>query len=166
MKKRYFVYVIFLLAVFYGVYSVFQAYKPKSIDVVDTDVITYYFPNRNSLASFEKYLTANGEAKVIFFDRTQVNSQYFFNNIWPSIISENSGIMADKILYVDVSDNKDASIALSKLGYRSLPAFEYLIYENGAITVSSILQEHGSTALTSETIIEWLTENQLMISGS
>ncbi|MBQ6654252.1 MAG: hypothetical protein IJM79_01865 [Erysipelotrichaceae bacterium] len=166
MKKRYVVYALFLFAVFYGVYSVFQAYKPKNIDVVDTDVITYNFPNRYSLARFEEHLTASSDSiRVIFFDRTQVNSQYFFNNTWPALLEDNSGIMADRIIYVDVSDNEGAQIALSKLGYRSLPALENLLYENGGITVSSILQEHGSTSLTADTILKWLTENELLVSG-
>ena len=73
--------------------------------------------------------------------------------------------MADRIIYVDVSDNEGAQIALSKLGYRSLPALENLLYENGGITVSSILQEHGSTSLTADTILKWLTENELLVSG-
>ncbi len=164
MRKRYFIYILFMIAVVYGVYSVFQAYKPKNIDVVDTDVITYDFPSRYSLKQFEDHLTGSSqEIKVIFFDRTQINSQYFFNNTWPNLLSEHNDIMASSLLYVDVSDNQDAQIALSKLGYHSLPAMENLVYENGAIRVVSILQEYGSTALTADTILQWLTDNNLVV---
>ena len=164
MKKRYFIYVLFMIAVVYSVYSVFQAYKPKNIDVVDTDVITYNFPSRYSLKQFEDYLTGSSEEiKVIFFDKTQINSQYFFNNTWPNLLSDHSDIMASSLLYVDVSDDKDAQIALSKLGYHSLPALENLVYENGTIRVISIQQEYGAMAMTSDTILEWLTENNLVV---
>ena len=164
MIKRFVLYVLFLLAVGYGVFSVFQAYKPKNIDVVDTDVITYDFPSRYSLKQFEDHLTgSSSEIKVIFFDKTQINSQYFFNNTWPNLLSEYSEIMANMLLYVDVSETEEATIALSKLGYRSLPALEILTYENGAIKVKSILQDHGTTSLTSDSILQWLTDNGLYI---
>ena len=164
MKKRLLLYVIFMLAVFYGVYSVFQAYKPKNIDIIDTEVITYEFPNRTSVKDFEEKLTSNGkELKVIFYDKTQINSQYFFNNIWPSLIADNPGIMADRLLYIDISENQEAAIALSKLGYKTLPALETLKYENGAITVVSILQDHGSTTLNAESMLAWLKENDLIL---
>ncbi len=164
MIKRLLVCVLFLFAVGYGVYSVFQAYKPQNIDVIDTDVITYDFPNRRSLKQFEDHLTTSGnEIRVIFFDRTQINSPYFFNNTWPKLLSDHADSMATQLMYVDVSETEGAQIALSKLGYKSLPALETLVYENGAIRVISSLQEYGSTALTSDTILAWLTENGLLV---
>ncbi len=143
--------------------QVYQDYTPETATVISTNPITYTFTNNYSFEEFEAYVTTTTEAvNVIFYQQDDVNSQYFFNTTLPAIMEANSVTELEGVIYVDISDLTEDSVAVkSRYGISAIPSLVNLTYADGSITINSYLSTNNST-FDSDSITSWLAEYNII----
>ncbi|MDI9540525.1 MAG: hypothetical protein QM204_03505 [Bacillota bacterium] len=164
MIKRIIFYVLVLTLIFFGVYKVYQSYKPKETEnpVIE---INYEFDIVLTIEDFNELIISSEEPlNVIFFDSSSINSQYLFNTILTEIMINNEIEKIENLIYVNLVDfdiSEYSSFRL-KYGFSSVPACANMSYSEGLIVVNNIIEESNNNILTIQMVQDWLVKNNLI----
>lgn len=164
MIKRSIFYTLVLALIFFGVYQIYQSYKPKETKnpVVE---INYEFDKVLTIEEFNNLIINSEEPlNVIFFDSSSINSQYLFNTILKEIMLNNEIAKIENLVYVNLLgfDISEYSSFRLKYGFSSVPACANMSYIEGLIVVNSIIEEGNNNIFTIQIVQDWLVKNNLI----
>lgn len=165
MIKRTIFYIIFVAIVTGVMVSAFRYFEPKD----ESDFISYadsYNIEYLELTDFNAYLQKNQDTaiNVIFYQESDINSQYLFNDVLPVIYEEYGISSLDGVIYVQLqeSDYKDKLSFTSTYGFSKVPALVNLTYSNGTITINNVLVDTETLLINHDSVVDWLITNEII----
>lgn len=164
MIKRSIFYILVLALISFGVYHIYQSYKPeeKFNPVIE---IHYEFDKVLTIEEFNALILESKEPlNVIFFDSTSINSQYLFNIILKEIMTNNEIEKIENLVYVNLAgfDIAEYGSFRLKYGFSSVPACANMTYSEGLIVVNNIIEESNNNIFTIQIVQNWLLSNKLI----
>ncbi|MGI6608216.1 MAG: hypothetical protein ACOX1F_04470 [Erysipelotrichaceae bacterium] len=164
MIKRGIFYTLVLALIFFGVYQVYQIYKPEETENPGIE-INYEFDNVLTIEEFNEMITSSQEPlNVVFFDSSSINSQYLFDVIIKEIMAENEIEKIENLIYVNLLDFDISEYGSfrSKYGFSSVPTCANMSYSEGLIVVNNIIEESNEKIFTIQIVQDWLVANKLI----
>ncbi len=165
MIKRTIFYIIFVAVITGVMVSAFRYFQPKD----ESNIVSYvddYNIEYLELNDFNSYLQKNPDTaiNVIFYQESDINSQYLFNDVLPVIYEEYSISSLDSVIYVQLQDTdyKDKPSFTSTYGFSKVPALVNLTYSSGTITINNILVDTDTLLINHDSVVDWLISNEII----
>ncbi len=169
MFKRFCFYTIIIAIIVGSCYRLYQYFDSNTSIVVSGESIEYDIPVRYTSNSIDSYISSHEEAvAIVFYDSTNTNCIYLFNSIFTSIEADYGDTAFDDFIFCDLTDylsQEDLNVTDTKnhWGFYEVPTLALLQYDTtGVINVVSILEWSNESPLSYDTIVAWLTENELL----